>query len=182
MKTEAQIKRRIEQLATKIERLEKIANAPQVIPGPHAVGRANYKMGHLLDRENNRRADAFRDCEAAKQELAFLETRLANFKSGETHLNGQPRKDAPSRQKKEALNLTIADFIRAHIKTGDVVGFSLNPRNTLTIKRVNAKSITDVKDNRWSYDDIFLLKDGKPIEDAELKTMFKAWMQTKEAI
>jgi hypothetical protein len=182
MKTEAQIKRRIEQLEKKIPRLEKIANAPQVTPGPFETGRDNYTMGKKLDAENNRRMNAFRELTEAQSELSFLETRLANVKAGETHLNGQPRKDAPSRQKKEAVNLTIADFIRAHIKAGDVVGFALNPRNTLTIKRVNTKSITDVKDNRWSYDDIFLLKDGKPIEDAELKTMFKAWMQTKEAI
>jgi hypothetical protein len=180
MKSEAQIKRRIEQLQNKIPRLEKIANAPQVTPGPFETGRENYTMGKRLDAENNRRMNAFKELTKAQDELSFLETRLANFKAGETHLNGQPRKDAPSRQKKEAANLTIADFLRAHIKAGDVVGFALNPRNTLTVKRVSAKSITDVKDNRWGYNDIFLLKDGKPIEDAELRTMFANWMKSKE--
>lgn len=181
MKTESQIKRRIEQLETKIERLEKVANAPQVIPGPFETGRSNYTMGKKLDAENNRRMNAFRELQEAKSELAFLQTRLDGFQSGESHLNGQPRKDAPSRQKKEAVNLTIADFIRANIKAGDVVGFALNPRNTLTVKRVNVKSITDAKDQRWSYDDIFLLKDGKPIEDTELRAMFTAWMKEREA-
>jgi hypothetical protein len=182
MKSEAQIKRRIEQLQTKIPRLEKIAYAPQVTPGPFETGRENYTMGKRLDAENNRRMNAFNELTKAQDELSFLETRLANFKAGEVHLNGQPRKDAPSRQKKEAANLTIADFLRAHIKAGDVVGFALNPRNTLTVKRVSAKSITDAKDNRWSYNDIFLLKDGKPIEDSELRTMFANWMKSKEAM
>lgn len=180
MKTEAQIKRRIEQLENKIPRLEKIANAPQVTPGPFETGRENYTMGKRLDAENNRRMKAFKELTEAQSELNFLETRLANYKSGETHLNGQPRKDAPSRQKKEAANLTIADFLRAHIKAGDTVGLAYS-RNTLTVKRVSAKSITDEKDERWSYDEIYLLKDGKPIEGAELKAMVKEWMQTHQS-
>jgi hypothetical protein len=182
MKTEVQIKRRIEQLEKKIPRLEKIAYAPQVNVGWVEAGGENYKMGKKLDAENNCRMNAYGELTKAQDELNFLKTRLENYHAGETHLNGQPRKDAPSRQKKEAVNLTIADFIRAHIKAGDKVGLVWNRHNTLTIKRVNAKSITDEKDYRWSYDDIFLLKDGRPLEDAELKTMFKEWMQTKEQL
>jgi hypothetical protein len=174
MKTEAQIKRRIEQLEKKIPRLEKIANAPQVNVGWVEAGGENYKMGKKLDAENNRRMNAYGELTKAQDELNFLKTRLENYHAGETHLNGQPRKDAPSRQKKEAVKLTIADFLRANIKDGDVVGLAWS-HNTLTVKRVNKKSITDEHGETWSYDDIFLLKDGKPLEDTELRTMLKAW-------
>lgn len=181
MKTEAQIKRRIEQLEKKIPRLEKIAYAPQVNVGWVEAGGENYKMGKKLDAENNRRMNAYSELTKAQTELNFLKTRLENYHAGETHLNGQPRKDAPSRKKKESTNLTIANFLRAHIKAGDRVGLA-GTRNTLDVKRVSAKSITDDHDERWSYDEIFLLKNGKPMDDAELLAMFKDWMKSKEAI
>jgi hypothetical protein len=180
MKTEAQIKRRIEQLEAKIPRLEKIAYAPQVIPGPHAVGRANYSMGKKLDAENNRRADAFAQCEAAKKELAFWETRLSNVQAGETHLNGQPRKDAPSRQKAKSLEAQIDAFMRAHIKAGDAVGIAANPANSLSVKRVNQKTITDAMGEKWKFAEILLWKDGKSMSLAELVPMVTAWIKEQE--
>lgn len=181
MKTEAQIRHRIAQLESKILRLEKIANAPQVYVGWVEAGGENYKMGKKLEAENNRRMKAYSELTKAQTELNFLKTRLENYHAGETHLNGQPCKDAPSRQKKEAANLTIADFLRAHIKAGDKVGLA-GTRNTLDVKRVNAKSITDEKDYRWGYDELFLLKNGEPMEDAELLALFKEWVKSKEAI
>jgi len=181
MKSEKQIRRRIAQLESKIERLEKIANTPNSVPGPLATGRSNYSMGKRLDIENAHRERAFKALTQAQAELVSLKEKLADYLSGERHINGQPRADSPSRKRAENAKQLLAEFMRGQITTGDIVAVAFNPQNRLTIKRVNKKSITDSHDVIWHYDEIRLLIDGKLMGDDEFKWLLKSWLAERES-
>lgn len=178
--TENEMVQKIERLQDKVQRLEKVAYAPMQTPGPFVTGRSNYILGKRLDRENRRKARAFEELQIAKRELERLTSILKDYRAGERHLNGQRRADAPSRQRAKDARTKIAEFMRGHIKSGDEVAVAMNPGNHLIVKRVNKKSITDSKGERWAYDEILLVRDGAAVEGAALKEMIRTWLTDNE--
>lgn len=181
MKTQKQVERRIAQLKAKIDRTQAILDAPrEYIPGPFVTGRSNYpkSLSRRLDAQNERYGKLFKENQAAKREYDMLVKRLELIKAGEVHPNGQPRKDAPSRIRRESASLTLADFFRSLIKPGDSVALVFNPRNTITIKRVNAKTVTDEMGEKWKYDEIIPIKDGQPID---LLAAYRIWKSEQAA-
>lgn len=181
MKTPKQIEHRIAQLKRKIERLTAEVNRPQQVPGPFVTGRSGYRLGKALDRENTRRANAFRDLQKAKTDLAFWTSRLEGYRSGEYHLDGRPRADAPSRQKQQAAEDTLAAFMRTQIKPGDTLAVAMNPQyGRITVKRVNFKSVTAESGTRWSYSEVLLMDGDQPMSDARMRELLRAYLENGE--
>lgn len=179
MRTESQVRKRISQLQIKIAQLEPIANAPMQTPGPFMTGRSNYTMGKRLDAENERKSKAFRELQQAQKDLAYFSRLLEGHLSGECHLNGQPRSDAPSKQRWQDTKEKLAEFMRERINKGDCVAVAANPDNHITVKRVNKKSITSETGSLWSYDEILILDGDKAMSHELFIEQFKAWLHTK---
>lgn len=89
-----------------------------------------------------------------ESELKRLESIKEGWLAGEVYHDGQPRKDAPSRVKRRAAVEEFAGHFREVLKPGDEVALSANPRNRVTIQRVNPKSITTTSGSKWGYDEI----------------------------
>jgi len=179
MKTAKQIETKIAQLKERIYCLEEITNAPMQTPGPFVTGRSGYTMGKRLDAENERKANAFRLLQANKRELSQLESILAGYYAGECHLDGRPCANAPSRQRRAEQQNLRAQFMREHIKKGDTVAIAENPRNSITVKRVNAKSVTSSAGTLWRYDEILLMEDGHVMSDDTLRAKLQAWFSNR---
>lgn len=177
MKTERQVKTRIEQLQRKVDRLEQITNAPQQTPGPFVTGRSGYTMGKRLDAENERRWKAFRELQEAKGELSKWTAILKGYQSGECYLDGRPRADAPSKQRQATARRSYADFMKAHIKPGDTVALMANWRSHITVVRANKTTITDEMNVRWKYDDLLLVRDGNTLSDDEHRALYRAYRE-----
>lgn len=180
MKSEKQVRKRIEQLESKIERLEKVAYEPMQTPGPFVTGRSGYKLGKKLDAENDRKAQAFRELQKAKKDLAHYTALLNDYLEGERHLNGQRRADAPSRLQAAKTRETLAAFLGERLKKGDKVAVAANPRNHITIKRVNKKTVTSESGSSWRYDEILPMEGDKAMSYEKLTNEFKAWLQARE--
>src|SRR5690606_31448831 len=122
------------------------------------------------ERENNHKAEAFRRWQKATSDLKFWENRLALYRAGEIHENGQPRADAPSRQRKQSAADRYAEYLRSIAVVGGEFALMMNPRNTITVKRINAKSITDELGEKWKYDELLPLSpSGEAMTGIELK-------------
>lgn len=173
------LKRRIEQCEATIERTEKILNSPFQAVGAFVTGRSNRpaSLERAVTNENNRRMKAYRQWKKAKDNLRFYEARLSAIELGEVHPNGQPRADAPSRKKRERINAKIADVLRWHIKKGDRVALAMNPRNTITVKRVNKKSVTSMSDVRYTYDELCLTVNGAVATDEQVREIVERYLE-----
>lgn len=179
MKTESQIRKHIFDLRAKIERLEHIANAPMKTPGPFMTGRSNYTLGKRLDAENERKSKAFRELQQAQKDLAYYSKLLQGYLDGECHLNGQPRSDAPSKQRWHNTKEKLAEFMRDRISKGDSVAVAANPDNKITVKRVNRKSVTSETGSLWNYDEILLLDGGEAMEHDLFIEQFVSWLNAQ---
>lgn len=178
MKTISQILRRIEVLKGKLDRTQAILDAPrEFIPGPFVTGRSNYPklLSRRLDAQNERYAKLFKENQEARSEYNILVARIELIKRGEVHPNGQPRKDAPSRRTTKAIEATLSEFIRTLIKVGDEVAIAGNPRNRLTVQRVNTKTITSDSGSKWTFMEITPLKDGEPMSDEVIIAAYRHW-------
>jgi hypothetical protein len=166
----------IDHLKAKIATLQPKADAPNTIPGSFITGSSgrSVSMSRRLDAENNRRANAFRELQQAKADLARWEARKAAWLAGEVNENGQPRADAPSRQAERKAADRIADFMRATLKVGGIVYNSGG--NPVTIKRINPKSITSDSGVTWQYGELTPAgPDGKPMTPSETISAVKAF-------
>lgn len=94
---------------------------------------------------------------------------------GEVHENGQPRRAAPSRQRREAGKAALADFYRSLLHPGDTAGLVDSPHTSITLRRLNAKTVTDEQGVTWAYSDILPYRDGRAMTFDELKAAAAAW-------
>lgn len=179
-KTQEQVERRIEQLETKIARLEPIINAPQQTPGPFETGRSGYTMGRRLDQENERRAKAFEEYQQAKSDLQWLRGKLESFLSGNYHLDGRPKAVSPQRTKQAEAQVMFAEFMKARLKPGDRVALAMNPANSIPVKRVNKTSITDEVGERWKYDELTPMIEGRAMTGDELRQALREYFADGE--
>ena len=173
---------KIERLQATIERTAKITNKPTQTPGAFVTGRSgrSRSLDRQLDRENNRKADAFVIQQQAVKDLAFTKQRLALYKAGEVHANGQPRADAPSKQRAADMRSQVNACIRSLIRPGGLVAESWGSTRVLRVKRVNAKSITTELGVKWTFDEIVPTSDsGGGMTQREFTEAFKAWKATQ---
>ncbi len=171
---------KITALQAKIAKLQPIVDAPMETPGSFVTGRSNRSpsLDRRLNAENERKASAFRDLQAAKTDLARLQQHREAFVAGEVHLNGQPRADAPSRVQRTNTEQEIADFHRSRLNPGDRVALADNPKNSIEVKRVNAKSVTDSNGETWKYPELALSHpDGTPLTREEITAAYRTWKQ-----
>jgi hypothetical protein len=169
--------RRIAACEAVIARTQRILDRPFEAVGSYVTGGTHRprSLDRQLDAENNRRGQAYQQNTRARSELALLQTRRELYVRGEVHENGQPRAAAPSRQQRAVGKAALADFYRTLLKPGDTAGLICNAHTAITIKRLNAKSITDAQGVTWDYADVVPFKDGRAMTLDELKTELKAW-------
>ena len=148
------------------------------IPSSAQAGGSNYRLGNQRAAMNDRQQAAFARLTAANEALQGAERRLAGYRSGEYHENGQPRADAPSRVAQKSLVEQYADFIRATMKVGDEIQFA---GRTAIITRFNPKTVTLDGRATWGYDEIHPMIEGRPATKPEIMAAFKAWQEQQAA-
>ena len=174
-----QIQQRIAQLQVILERERSIWDSPFSAPGAFVTGRSNRpkSLDRMLDAENKRKSEAFKKWNDANHELKHLQTRLKLIQAGEVHTNGQPVANSPSRQRRQKAEDLYADVMKSILKVGDSVALADNPRNQITIKRLNKKSLTSESGSLWKYAEILPLNEaGNAMSDTELRQVFKQYM------
>lgn len=182
--TVPQIDPEIARLKAKIAALEPVANAPTETPGAFVTGRSNRSasLGKRLDAENNRRANAYRELTEAKARLAELGTRREGVLAGEVHPNGQPRADAPSRERRAAADDTYAEYLKTRLRPGGRAALRDNPDSIVSIQRVNAKSVTTIGGTSWKYAELLPVDErGKSLSTDELRADLKRWRDEQQA-
>jgi hypothetical protein len=178
------LRKRIDRAKATIRRNSAITDRPFETPGPFVTGAAHYSpsLSNRLDRENERRAKAFREQQAAERVLAELEERLTLIQQGEVHPNGQPRADAPSRQRRKTLKTQYAEFARDYIKRGTIVTLVANTTTRLTVTRVNSQTITDETGDKWEFNEILPLDaDGNILTPDAFNAAYRLWKSTQES-
>jgi hypothetical protein len=176
--TVKKLERQIARCQAIVERTSKILARPIETPSAAITGSSNRSrtLDKRLQREVDRQMKAGLEYQQAKSNLEFLQSRLANYQAGEVHANGQPRADAPSRLRKQQAKDLYADFMRSLLQVGQRVALVANPRNTVTIKRVNKSTVTTEMDVKWKFDELLPLNEsGEPMDTDELRAAFRAW-------
>ncbi len=162
------------------ERFDAISQSSASVPGSFVTGRSNQSASLRRRRErlNDKTAEAFKASEKARKEFEIARARLAAVEAGEVHANGQPRADAPSRQRAKAAETAWGDYIRATVKAGDRVTFLPNPDDSGSIvERVNRKTVALHGGSKWDFMSILPWKDGKPQTKSEAIAAYTAWKQ-----
>lgn len=176
------LKRHIERLEDIVERAQTEVNKPFETPGAFVTGRSNRSrsLDKRLDAENERNLNAFRTLQKAQASLEVYRNRLNLYEAGEVNEHGQPRADAPSRLKRKNVEDIFGEFMRHRVKAGDSLALLANPRNQITVKRVNTTSVTSTMGSKWAYIDLLPLNDtGEPMSINELRAEFKAWREAQ---
>src|SRR5690606_12681400 len=106
---------------------------------------------------NEKRIDAAVEWKQATDDLRHFEAQLASYQAGEIHANGQARKDAPSRVKRQKAENLYSDFVKSQVRVGGAAALIDNPANTIAIARVNKTTITDDHGEKWKYSDLIPL-------------------------
>jgi hypothetical protein len=176
--TTRKLNRKIEQCQAVMERTRLVWDKPFQAIGSFVTGGSNRhaSLDRAVDRENNARSKAFKMYQEAEKNLEFYRARLADYVAGEVHANGQPRKDAPSRQRYADYTALRADFMRTLIHAGDMVQIA-GTQNQILIRRVNKKSLTSESGSKWDYNEIMPLVNGVPMTDSELSLAFRQWRE-----
>ena len=145
--------------------------------GAYVTGGSNRprSLDRQLDAENNRRGKAYQENTRARADLDLWKIRRELYVRGEVHENGQPRRAAPSRQRREAGKAALADFYRSLLHPGDTAGLVDSPHTSITLRRLNAKTVTDEQGVTWAYSDILPYRDGRAMTFDELKAAAAAW-------
>lgn len=155
----------LDRLADKMESAKAIWDKPMQTPGWTQSGRSGRSKS--LERRHGaeviRSEKAFREYQEAEGKFKRLSAIKAAWEEGEVYHNGQRRKDAPSRQRREAAEAEFAALFRQVLKPGDEVQLAGNPMNSVTVKRVNRKTITTESGSKWKYAE--LLPSGKHREE-----------------
>lgn len=175
-----QLKADIEHQEDIIASTARILDVPFQSVGAFVTGRSKRpkSLDRMVDSENNRRADAFRRQQAAKQELQVLTNHLEAYQAGEVYANGQQRADAPSRQKRDQARATYGEWVKSLAVAGKRMALMVNPRNTVLIKRVNLKTITDDMGEKWEFSELVPLNEaGEAMTADELKCAYRQWKQ-----
>lgn len=178
LRTLDELDRRIARLEQRIAHLEPIANKPDELGAyfPTGVGKMTHRQAQKRQAAHDRQRNAFKQLQEAQQSLTLLRQRREAVIRGEAHLNGQPRADAPSRQKRAKVAQVYADYIRAHVKPGDVVEFLEGNDKTAVVTRLNQKTVTLDGGERWEYTAIRPLRNGQPMTGTEFRQDLRAWM------
>ena len=177
------LREKIEHLKAAIAKDEGIVSRETRYFSPFIAGSSGYSrtMSKRLDAEIDRRVDAAVRSQNAKKELVMLESRLALYIAGEVHANGQPRKDAPSRQSYKTFAAMRAAFIKTFAKKGGQMAVFGDEERLLTIQRVNPKSITTTQGANWTYEELYPVTDeGVAMTSQQFGEAFKAWKAQQE--
>lgn len=155
------LEQRISSLNAQLSRLHNSDTVGAAITGGSNRSPA---LDRRLNREIKKTVTLSVQLKQAQDELVYWQSRLAGILSGERHPNGQRRRDAPSRIANAEMERIEAEVLRELVQVGDQVGIWANPHATLTVVRVNPKSITDELGEKWKYSEIRIRIDGQPIE------------------
>lgn len=185
MKTPQAMRDRITYLKTVMERSEKVFSKPFDenfdAPGGYITGGSNRSksLDRMVDQRNNRNSQAFARYQWAKGEIRHLEVILTGYEAGECHLDGRPRKDAPSRTKNAAALDVYAAFIRATVKPGDQMALVYN-HGLITVKRLNAKTVTQDNGEKWEYKEVLPVDAAGTVLTGEaFKVAMSAWRKSQ---
>lgn len=87
--------------------------------------------------------------------------------------NALAKQKADKEDAKKSAKEHLADYMRETLKPGDQVFLRDNPRNSVGVKRVNAKSITTDMGSKWNYDELIPAKDNKPMSAADMASVIQ---------
>lgn len=126
--------------------------AKPTTPGSYVTGGSNRhpSLDRRLDRENEKAIDNAKLLLHLERQLRDGQILRANVAAGEVHPNGQPCKEAPSRQRAREQDALYAAYLQARIKPGDLAEFYLrNDGTKVLVKRVNLKTVTLEMGDKW---------------------------------
>lgn len=143
----------------------------------------NMNNNRAFDHSLKKGVDATKQYEDGKKELADLQNRVRLFEAGEIHLNGQPRKNSPSRTRIQAFEDKRAEYMYRHLKAGDIVYVYGGAE---VVKKVNRKSIiishARFGDTKYMYNEVFPQDDGKEMDARKLVDTVLAYFKEKENV
>ncbi|MBE2198466.1 MAG: hypothetical protein IAE79_07625 [Anaerolinea sp.] len=179
LRTLQELERRIARLEQQVARLTPIANKSDELGAyfPTGVGKMTQRQAQKRQATHDRQRQVFQQLQEAERSLKLLRQRREAVVRGEVHLNGQPRADAPSRQKRADALQVYADYVRAHVHPGDMVEFLEGNDKTAVVTRLNKKTVTLDGGERWDYATIRPLRNGQTMTDAEFCQDLRAWGQ-----
>ena len=124
------------------------------------------RPGNASSRRTSRQADRRMDASLRRNVLGLraaakasaLESKASPFALGLSDRNGNPSQEVLAKRAKQKdvvknADEAIAAYIKAHVKPGGIVYMTCNG-NTLSVKRVNAKSITSEAGSIWKYNEL----------------------------
>jgi phospholipid N-methyltransferase len=151
-------------------------------PGNASSRRTSAQSARSIDRTVDNAMKALKLFDAAK----IMEARAAAFDRGEINEHGGRTEVGRAIDAKIAEQATkrqetvkkasehIADHMRTTLKPGDTVYIAGNPKNGVTIKRVNPKSITTESGSSWKYDELIPPHpDGRAMTTKEMVEVIK---------
>lgn len=157
-------------------------------PGNAASRRNNKSAWKRIDKSIDDAKRALKLFDAAKQ----MEARAEQFDKGLIDKHGNPtdkgieasRKVAQQRVERAELKKTadehLADYMRETLKPGEQV-FLAGSSNSVTVKRVNAKSISTDMGSKWRYDELRPANaEGKAMSTKEMADLVKSRMESSK--
>ncbi len=135
-------------------------NESDNIPGSFVAGRSNYKMGKQRDAMNNKLSDQYNKVVAAEKDLKQAKQLLASYKSGETHENGQPKANSPSKAAyKEAEKVSKQAALKLPIVNDPDNGYEVAAELWRKASK-DYKSILVSDDGKYRYRSMMMMVDG----------------------
>ncbi len=178
MRSEQWVERRIATLTARAAKLKSVWESPDPMGAhfSHGVGRMTERQARGRRAMNDRKAKAFKDWQATESELKEWKRRLSGFRAGECWLDGQPRKDAPSRVAREKAVADYGAWMRGQLKVGMRVLY-LPVDIEARVKRVNQKTVTL---DKWNEERVPFI-DVLPWPDGEEKPKMVQWVKKYSA-
>lgn len=174
------LEKQIDRCEAIMSKTRKVWDKPFEALGAFDTGASNRpkSLDRMVDAENKRKSEAFEKYQTASKKLAGLQARLNAYRAGEVHANGQIKVNAPSRQKVKTRIEQYGEYIRVIVKPGDAMAVAFNPCNSITVKRINQKSITSESGSKWTFDELLPMVDGKPMTAQEFSAAVKSYLES----
>lgn len=156
-------------------------------PGNASSRRTNKQSAKHIDRSIDNAKKSLEVSAQAKQVHALadqFDNGMINEHGGRTEKGKEfDRQQLAKVEEKQALRKSadehLADHMRSTLKPGDSVFIADNPRNSVIVKRVNAKSISTESGSTWKYSELIprATEEHRPMSTKEMADVIKARMR-----
>jgi len=134
------------------------------VPSPMTTGSSNYRKN--FGKQNDRNVSSYENAHAQAVKLRESAAKWVSRADRDDPVKIAER--ANKAAVKAMVNASIDDFLRSTLKPGDL--FYIGGNSPLSVKKVNAKSVTSESGTNWKYSEI-----ATHATTAEFLQAYKAW-------